>query len=65
MSIDAELLEILRCPNCKSKVELTDDNSGLRCINEECRLIYPIRENIPVMLVDEAHRDESATSTVQ
>lgn len=54
MSLNPELLEILRCPKCKSKVELKADESGLRCANPECRLVYPIREDIPVMLVEEA-----------
>ena len=54
MAISPELLEILRCPKCKSKVELKEDQSGLRCTNSECRLVYPIRDEIPVMLVDEA-----------
>ena len=54
MAISPELLEILVCPKCKSKVELKTDKSGLRCTNTECRLVYPIREEIPVMLVEEA-----------
>ena len=54
MAISPELLEILRCPKCKSKVELREDQSGLKCTNAECRLVYPIRDEIPVMLVDEA-----------
>lgn len=54
MSLSPELLEILVCPKCKSKVELKADESGLRCTNPECRLVYPIREEIPVMLVEEA-----------
>ena len=54
MPLSSELLEILRCPKCKSKVELKKDNGGLRCANTECRLVYPIREDIPVMLVEEA-----------
>lgn len=54
MAISPELLEILRCPNCKSKVELKPDNSGLKCVNPECALLYPIRDDIPVMLIDEA-----------
>jgi uncharacterized protein YbaR (Trm112 family) len=54
MTLSPELLEILVCPKCKSKVELKADESGLRCINLECRLVYPIREEIPVMLVEEA-----------
>ncbi len=54
MAISPELLEILRCPKCKSKVELKNDQSGLRCKNAECALVYPIRDEIPVMLIEEA-----------
>lgn len=52
MAISQELLEILACPACKAKVELTPDGSGLKCV--ECKRVYPIRDDIPVMLVDEA-----------
>lgn len=58
MSLSPELLEILRCPKCKSKVELTADAGDLKCTNAECRLVYPIREDIPVMLVEEAKTAE-------
>ena len=54
MAISPELLEILRCPKCKSKVELKPDQSSLKCTNAECALVYPIRDEIPVMLVEEA-----------
>jgi len=54
MAISPELLEILRCPKCKSKVEIKPDASGLKCTNAECALVYPIRDEIPVMLVEEA-----------
>jgi uncharacterized protein YbaR (Trm112 family) len=54
MAISPELLEILRCPKCKSEVELKPDNSSLKCVNPECALVYPIRDDIPVMLIDEA-----------
>ena len=54
MAISEELLNILRCPKCKSEVELKADESGLKCTNSECRLVYPIKDEIPVMLVDEA-----------
>jgi uncharacterized protein len=54
MAISPELLEILRCPKCKSKVAIKSDESGLRCVNPECALVYPIRDEIPVMLVEEA-----------
>jgi uncharacterized protein len=57
MAISPELLEILRCPKCKSEVKITDDKSGLKCQNKECNLVYPIRDDIPVMLVEEARVD--------
>ena len=56
MAISPELLEILRCPACKGKVELKADQSGLKCV--ECRRVYPVRDEIPVMLVDEAKIEE-------
>ncbi len=52
MAISAELLEILVCPACRANVELKPDGSGLKCV--ECRRVYPIRDEIPVMLIDEA-----------
>jgi uncharacterized protein len=56
MGVSPNLLEILRCPACKSKVELMPDGGGLKCVN--CRRIYPIRDEIPVMLIDEAVIEE-------
>jgi uncharacterized protein YbaR (Trm112 family) len=58
MPISPELLEIIRCPKCKSKVELKPDGNALKCVNPECRLAYPIRDEIPVMLVEEAKRED-------
>jgi uncharacterized protein len=52
MAISQELLAILVCPMCKTPVRLTTDNSGLKC--QTCHRVYPIRDDIPVMLVDEA-----------
>ncbi len=52
MAISQDLLEILACPACKAKVELKADGSALKCV--QCRRVYPIRDDIPVMLVDEA-----------
>jgi uncharacterized protein YbaR (Trm112 family) len=56
MAISADLLEILICPACRAKVELKPDHSGLRCVS--CHRLYPIRDEIPVMLIDEASIDE-------
>jgi uncharacterized protein len=50
--IDKELLAILACPKCKGDIRLAKDGNGLVC--EACRLLYEIRDNIPVMLIDEA-----------
>ena len=55
MAVSKDLLEILVCPVCKASLELLQDENGLRC--SPCRLVYPIRDDIPVMLVDEARRE--------
>ena len=55
MAVPQELLEILVCPLCKTPVKLTPDQQGLKCAS--CRRVYPIRSDIPVMLVDEATID--------
>ena len=52
MPISRELLEILACPKCKAKIKLTGKEDGLIC--EKCRLLYPIKDGIPLMLVNEA-----------
>jgi uncharacterized protein YbaR (Trm112 family) len=52
MAISQDLLEILACHACKAKVELQADGNSLKCV--QCRRVYPIRDDIPVMLVDEA-----------
>jgi uncharacterized protein len=56
MAISAELLEILICPACRAKLELKADGSGLRCVS--CHRLYPIRDEIPVLLIDEASIDD-------
>ena len=58
MPLNQDLLEILACPACKAKVDLKADGSGLKCV--ECRRVYPIRDDIPVMLVDEATVENEA-----
>jgi len=50
--IDEELLKILACPKCKQAVHYNDAKNGLLC--DSCKLQYPIRDDIPVMLIDEA-----------
>lgn len=55
MAISEHLLEILVCPACRAKVELEPDGNGLKCV--ECQRVYPIRDDIPVMLIDAAKID--------
>ncbi len=56
MALSKELLEILVCPLCKADLELKPDQSGLKCT--QCKRVYPIRDDIPVMLIDEAKIEE-------
>ncbi len=56
MAISAELLELLVCPLCKSALELKQDDKALKC--HGCRHVYPIRDDVPVMLIDEARLED-------
>jgi len=56
MAISKELLEILVCPLGKAVLEMKPDGSGLKCV--QCHRVYPIRDDIPVMLIDEARIEE-------
>jgi uncharacterized protein YbaR (Trm112 family) len=55
MPLNPKLLSILACPLCKTEVKLTADEKGLKCVT--CHPVYPIRDDIPVMLIDEATID--------
>ena len=52
MTLDPQLLKILACPLCKEDVKLTTDEKSLKCV--KCHRVYPIKDDIPVMLIDEA-----------
>ena len=52
MAIDPQLLEMLVCPKCKGEIHPTAQQDGLIC--DACKLIYEIRDDIPIMLIDEA-----------
>ncbi len=56
MNLDPVLLEILVCPDCKGSLTVDYDNDELIC--NQCGLVYPVRDDIPVMLVGEARRPE-------
>ena len=63
MVISPDLMEILACPACKAKVVLKDDSSGLKCVS--CRRVYPVRDDIPVMLIDEATIEDEEPAAPQ
>jgi hypothetical protein len=52
MPLDKELLEVLACPKCKGTLEYREAEDQLVC--HRCRLIFAVRDNIPIMLLDEA-----------
>ncbi|MDP2992713.1 MAG: Trm112 family protein [Deltaproteobacteria bacterium] len=52
--ISKELLDILACPKCKGDVRLNEAKDGLIC--DRCKLLYEIKDDIPIMLIDEAKR---------
>src|SRR5262249_4201383 len=55
MAVDKELLDILICPNCRGEVEYRPDEEVIVCVGQ-CGLRYPVRDDIPVMLIDEAEK---------
>jgi hypothetical protein len=57
--ISKELLDILACPKCKGPLQLTPNQDGLVCTT--CRLLYEIRDDIPIMLIDEARELTEST----
>ncbi len=52
MAISQDLLDILACPKCKGEVKLNPAQDGLVC--NTCKLVYEIKDDIPIMLIDEA-----------
>ncbi len=56
MAVDPELIDLLVCPACHDEIEYKDRRNLIICT--ECGLHYPVRDDIPVMLVDEATRPE-------
>ncbi len=59
--LDDRLLEILVCPKCKGELEYREEADTLAC--HSCALVYPIRDGIPVMLIDEAEPLPGAGTT--
>jgi uncharacterized protein len=58
MALDAKLLEILACPNCHGEVDYKESEQVIECRN--CHYRYPVRDDIPVMLIEEAEKPGTA-----
>ena len=56
MAISKDLLDILVCPLCKASLQLKQNETGLKCV--QCKRVYPIRDDIPVMIVEEARIED-------
>jgi uncharacterized protein len=56
VNLDPDLLSILVCPNCRSELRVDDEADELVCTDETCALAYPVRDDIPVLLIDEARK---------
>jgi uncharacterized protein len=56
VQLDPRLLEILACPQCRSALQVDDEAQELVCTSQDCGLAYPVRDDIPVLLIDEARR---------
>ena len=54
MALSKELLDILACPKCKGDIRMDNNLHGLVC--DSCKLLYEIKDDIPVMLIDEAKK---------
>lgn len=52
MSINKELLAIMACPKCKGDIKMNEKGDGLIC--DVCHLLYPIKNGMPIMLIEEA-----------
>jgi hypothetical protein len=58
MALDSKLLEILACPNCRGEVDYKEAEQVIEC--RECHYRYPVRDDIPVMLIEEAEKPGTA-----
>jgi uncharacterized protein len=58
MALDEKLLEILACPNCHGEVDYKEAEQVIEC--RDCHYRYPVRDDIPVMLIEEAEKPGTA-----
>lgn len=60
--IDPRVLEVIVCPKCRSALDSATDPMSLGCTSADCGLSYPVRNGIPVLLIDEAAPSDEASS---
>ena len=64
MALDQQLLEILACPDTHhSPLAYDEDAQTLTCTHEACGLIFEVRDDIPILLLDEARKSNNGTTT--
>jgi len=62
-AISPHLLEVAACPSCRAKLAIDYEAATLVCTNQACGLIYPVRDGIPILLVEEARRPSKKAAT--
>ena len=58
VNVSQELLDIIVCPSCHGDLALADTPAGGELTCQGCGLVYPVKDDIPVLLVDEARRPD-------
>jgi uncharacterized protein YbaR (Trm112 family) len=58
LNLSPELLAVIVCPDCHGDLEPRDTPEGGELVCQQCGLVYPVRDDIPVLLVDEARRPD-------
>lgn len=61
MTLNTDLLAVLACPKCKGSLKLKPKEDGLGC--SKCKVVYPVKDEIPIMLVDQAIPDKDWTGS--
>jgi uncharacterized protein YbaR (Trm112 family) len=56
MAVPQHVLENLVCPLCKAALDVVHEDTGLKCV--QCKRVYPVRDDIPVMMIDQAQIEE-------
>ncbi|GAC1418393.1 MAG: Trm112 family protein [Actinomycetota bacterium] len=55
MPVEKVLLDILVCPNCRGEIDYVESDEKIYC-KGDCKYVYPVRDGIPIMLIDEAEK---------